>query len=135
MNRVWRASAQLCDMVPSGTLWFLREHSGPFGDNMVLSGTIWFLREHSDGGMGWTSAIHRGDFLGLETSILLMTCYMFFEWLSMRFMVLSGNTIYTGIPNHMIICSLSRALCICIRYSLSFILTNILILQRVLMLR
>ena len=41
VNRVWRASAQICDMVPSGTLWFLREHSGPFGDNMVPSGTLW----------------------------------------------------------------------------------------------
>ena len=80
VNRVWRASTQICDMVPSVTLWFLREHSGSFGDTLVpsgtlwsfrgqygsfgntlvLSGTIWFLREHSDGGMGWTSAVHRG---------------------------------------------------------------------------
>ena len=42
VNRVWRASAQICDMVPSGTLWFLREHSGPFGDNMVPSRTLWW---------------------------------------------------------------------------------------------
>ena len=92
MNRVWRANAQICDMVPSGTL------SGSFGDTLVPSGTIWFLRGHSDGGIGWTSAVHRGDSLGLKTSILLMIRYMFSEWLSMRFMVLSGNTIYTGIP-------------------------------------
>ncbi|PON79917.1 hypothetical protein TorRG33x02_234590 [Trema orientale] len=31
-------------MVPSGTLWFLRGHSGPFGDNMVPSGTLWSFR-------------------------------------------------------------------------------------------
>ena len=36
-------------------------------------------------------------------------------------------------PNHMIICYLSCALCICMRYLLSFILINILTLQKVLM--
>ena len=48
-------------LVPSGTLWSFRGQYGSFGNTLVLSGTIWFLREHSDGGMGWTSAVHRGS--------------------------------------------------------------------------
>ena len=94
VNRVWRASAQICDMVPSGTLWFLREHFGPFGDNMVPSGTFWPRY-----GVNLCSTQREFEmYLGLETSILLMICYMISEWLSMRFTVLSGNTIYIGIP-------------------------------------
>ena len=30
---------------------------------------FWFLWEHSDNGIGRTSAVHRGDFLGLKTSM------------------------------------------------------------------
>ena len=52
MNRVWRSSAQV--LIPTGTFC-----SGSFGD--VL---FWFLRGHSDNGMGRTSDVHRGDFLG-----------------------------------------------------------------------
>ncbi|PON75290.1 hypothetical protein PanWU01x14_042570, partial [Parasponia andersonii] len=49
---------------PKYVIWFLRGHFGFFGNTLVLSGTLWFLREHSDGGMGWTSTVHRGDFWG-----------------------------------------------------------------------
>ncbi|PON80471.1 hypothetical protein PanWU01x14_000270, partial [Parasponia andersonii] len=49
---------------PKYVIWFLRGHFGSFGNTLVLSGTLWFLREHCDGSMGWTSAVHRGDFWG-----------------------------------------------------------------------
>ena len=116
---------------PAPKFWFLREHfvlvpsgtfcSGSFGDIL-----FWFLRGHSDSGMEMTSDVHRGDFLGLKTSIRrLMFCYILSGSIC-NSSVLSGNTIYTRIPiirlSDLFLC----VHCICIRYLLNIVLTFIL---------
>ena len=66
----WKSTGEqgVADQCPS---------SSSFGD--VL---FWFLQGYSGSSMGRTSDVHRGDFLGLETSIRrLMFCS---EWLSMQ---------------------------------------------------
>ena len=76
-------------LVPSETLL------GSFGD-IIYSSFGNTLIAVWGGPLQYTEGFEM--YLGLETSILLMICYMLSEWLSMRFTVLSGNTIYTGIP-------------------------------------
>ena len=59
---------------------------------------FWFLQEYSDSNMGRTSVVHKGDFLGLKTSMWqLMFCYVQSGSVC-NSLILSGNTIYTGIP-------------------------------------
>ena len=56
-----------------------------------------FIRGHSDSGMGRTSAVHKGDFLGLMTSMRwLIFCSVQSDSVC-NSPILSSNTIYTGI--------------------------------------
>ena len=88
VNRVWRARVQV--LVPSRTFC-----SGYFGD--VL---FWFFRGHFDSGMGRISDVHRGDFSGARdphTKSYVLFCSVLSDSVC-NLLILSGNTIYTGIP-------------------------------------
>ena len=65
---------------------------GSFGDIL-----FWFIRRHSDSGIGRTSDVHRGDFLGLKTSIRKLMFYSVQSGSVCNSPILWGNTIYTGI--------------------------------------
>ena len=91
---------------PKYVIWFLRGHFGSFGNTLVLSGTIWFLRERSDGGMGWTSTVHRGvwDVFGTRD---LHTAHDMLYALWVAQYAIHGLVRQYNIhrdPNHMIIC-------------------------------
>ena len=78
---------------------------------------FWFIWRHSDNSMGRTSDLHRGDFLGLETSIRRLIFYFVQSGSVCNSPVFSDNTIYMGISIIQLLC----ALCICIRYLLSVV--------------
>ena len=85
--------------------------------------------------MGRTSAVHRGVWDVFGTRDLHTAHDMLYDlWVAQY--AIHGLVRQYNIhrdPNHIIICPPSCALCICIRYLLSFILINILTLQKVLM--
>ena len=70
VNRVWRANAQVL---------------------------FWFFQGHSDSGMGKTSALHRGDFLGLKTSMRWLMFYSIQSSSVCNSPILSSNIIYIRI--------------------------------------
>ena len=109
-------------LVPSGTLWSFRGPYGSFGNTLMA---VW------GGPLQYTEGVW--DVFGTRD---LHTAHdmLYAIWVAQY--AIHGLVRQYNIhrdPNHMIICPLSCALCICIRYLLSFILINILTLQKVLM--
>ena len=84
-------------MLPEKYWWIgcsgQRPSSGSFGDIL-----FWFLWGHFDSGMGRTFDVHKGDFLGLETSIWRLMFYSVQGGSVCNSPILSGNIIYMGIP-------------------------------------
>ena len=55
---------------------------------------FWFLQRYSDSGMGKTSTVHKGDFLGLKVFIQRLMFYFVQSGSVCNSPILLGNTIY-----------------------------------------